>query len=194
MEHIEIVVVASHKRKALILPYLTDLPYKIYWDVEPELPEGFAPADNMIGIVRNQLGAYRCFRGHQEALRMSTADYVLLLEDDAIPDISDWFKEIQQAIPLLEKYSVVSFHGRQHDPILFGEVKDWPKYIEPNTRLPIWMVGTLAYMMKKEFIPDFLKNEYYGKPWDLLLYQHRSFCCLKESIFIHDRSQGSLID
>ena len=115
------------------------------------------------------------------------------MEDDAVPNIDNWFQKILKAIPLLDTFEIISFHGRQYNRELFNNVKDWSGYIKPNN-FPVWMVAALAYMVKKENVKKYLEYKYYGKPWDILLYQHHSFCILEKSIFDHDRSEGSLID
>ena len=142
---LEIMVVASHKRKALILPHLKDKPYAIYFTEDYELPKGWKPDANMVGVVLNHTGAYRCFKGHQDALDMSVGDNILMLEDDAVPNMYEWFQKVEAAIPLLDSFEVVSFHGRQRVH-KFEQVPGYPEYIKPATS-PIWMVATLAYMV-----------------------------------------------
>ena len=189
---LEIIAVASHKRKALLIPYLKDTPHKIFYTKDYDLPDGFKPDDNMVGVVLNHTGAYRCFKGHQDALSIAEGDNILILEDDAVPNCEDWFQRVLDAIPLLDSFEVVSFHGRQRiHP--FEIVPNYPEYIKPISS-PIWMVATLAYMIKKENVSKYLEYKYYGKPWDVLIYQHHSFCVLEKTIFDHDRSEGSLID
>lgn len=190
---LEIIVVACRKRKALVIPYLVGKSYKIHYTKDYDLPKDFKPASNMVGVVRNHLGAYRCYKGHQDALLMADSDYILILEDDAVPNTNSWFQTVLDAIPLLDSFEIISFHGRQYNQELFEKVKDWSGYIKPND-FPVWMVAALAYMVKRENVKKYLKYKYYGKPWDILLYQHHSFCVLEKSIFDHDRSEGSLID
>lgn len=189
---LEIVVVACNRRKPLIVSHLVGKPYKIHYTEDYILPSGFKPHPDMVGVVLNHQGAYRCFRGHQDAMAISIADNILLLEDDAVPNNEFWFEKIADAIPLLDSFEIVCFHGRQRiHP--FENVPDYPEYIRP-VGLPIWMVATLAYMIRKESVEKFLAHQYYGKPWDLTIYQHHSFCVLEKSIFNHDVSEGSLID
>lgn len=190
---LEIAIVASRKRKALILPYLKSKPHKILYTEDYNLPSGFKPQSNMVGVVLNHLGAYRCFRGHQDAIALSNADNILVLEDDAVPNIGNWFQKVLNAIPLLDSFEMVSFHGRQFNRELFEKVKDWSGYIKPNNS-SVWIVAALAYIIKKENVKKYLEYKYYGKPWDILMYQEHTFCVLEQTIFNHDRSEGSLID
>ena len=122
--NLEIVVVATRKRKSLIVPYLSGHPYKIYWTKDYNLPDGFKPSPEAAGCVLNHRGVYRCFRGHQDALSISETDNILVLEDDAVPNIDNWFQEVLNAIQLLDDFEIVSFHGRQYNRELFEKVKD----------------------------------------------------------------------
>lgn len=190
---LEIIVVACRKRKVLVIPYLVGKPYKIHYTKDYDLPKDFKPASNMVGVVRNHLGAYRCYRGHQDALLMADSDYILILEDDAVPNTNSWFQTVLDAIPLLDSFEIVTFHGRDFQRELFECVPNCSGYIRP-IKNPVWLVGTLAYMVKKENVEKYLEFVYYGKPWDLETFQHHSFCLLEKSIFEHNRSEGSLID
>ena len=115
------------------------------------------------------------------------------MEDDAVPNNDNWFQKVFHAIPLLDKFEIVSFHGRQFNRELFEEVKNWSEYIKPNN-FPVWMVAALAYMVKRKNIEKYLEYKYNGLPWDILLYQQHNFCILEKSVFDHNRSEGSLID
>ena len=190
--NLEIIVVANHKRKPLIIPFLSGKPYKIHYAEDYKLPENFKPADGMAGLVTNHTGTYRCFRGHQDALSIAEGDNILILEDDAVPNNDEWFQKVIKAIPLLDSFEVVSFHGRQRiQP--FANVSGYRDYLKPIL-FPVWMVAALAYMIKKKNVPKYLEYKYNGRPWDILIYQDLSFCVLEKSIFDHNLSEGSLID
>ena len=189
---LEIIAIVCPKRTPLLIPYLKGTPHKVLYTKDYALPEGFQPDANMVGVVLNHVGAYRCYKGHQDGMAIAEGDAVLMLEDDAVPNVDNWFQKVEDAIPLLDSFEVVSFHGRQRiHP--FEPVPDYPEFIKP-AHSPIWMVATLAYMVKKENIPKYLEYKYNGKPWDILMYQEHSFCVMENSIFEHDRSEGSLID
>ena len=69
---LEIVVVATHKRKPLIVPYLSNKSHKVHYTKDYNLPDGFESSPEAVGCVLNHQhqGVYRCFRGHQNALSM----------------------------------------------------------------------------------------------------------------------------
>jgi len=190
---VDIIVVATHKRKSLVISHLSGLDYKISYSKDHNLPDGFK--SEVIGLVMPtcHLGHIRCFKGHQEALSKVEDDYALILEDDAIPNVGTWVQKIYDAITLLQRFDIVSFHGRSYQKELFKPVIENPEYLEPINP-PIWIVAALAYLVKKETAEKLLLHQYNGKPWDILLYQHYSYCVLENSIFDHNRSEGSLLE
>ena len=187
----EIVIVASDNRKPIITEHLKNTPHRISITPNYELPVNFKP--KVVGLVENHLGAYRCFRGHQDALKISIAEDVLIFEDDADPNTSNWMDIISH--PLICKnyqdYEMISFHGRQHNLVDF-EPSLIPGYVRPKK--DTWIVAALAYMVNRKCIKKLLSYEYDGLPWDLLLYRTLSYCLLENSCFNHNRSKGSLID
>ncbi len=190
----DIVVVASKNRKILISNYLKGIPYQISITPNYSLPKNFKPTNQT--LVQNHLGAYRCFRGHQDALRMSKKEHILILEDDAVPIISDRrdiLSNFYAGIELLSHFEMVSFHGRQFNPYHFKTVAGNSKFLQPTLFEP-WVVAALAYMVRRDTVQKLMSYEYDGIPWDILLYWSLSFCLQKKSMFNHDRSEGSLID
>ena len=187
----EIVVVSSENRRALVLDSLKGIPHQVSVTPNYDLPKGFDP--EVKTLVQNHVGAYRCFKGHQQALSLSSAETVLVLEDDAVPNIPSWIYAISNAVPLLDTFDVVSFHGRQYDPNNFEDVASNSEYMSSPFPCP-WIVAALAYMVHRDSIEKLVSYEYDGLPWDILLYRNFPFCVLKKSIFDHDRSEGSLID
>ena len=187
----EIIVVATKKRKALIQTYLAGLSYKMSYSEDYNLPKDFNPS--VAGATYNHLGTYRCFKGHQEALSKIEEDYALILEDDAVPNVSNWFDEIEKFVPLLQEFDIVSLHGRGYIKDLFKPVASDQRFLQ-LAQNRAWIVAALAYLVKKESVASLLQNQYNGTPWDLILYQNYSFCVLENSIFNHDRSEGSLVD
>ena len=190
----EITVVASKNRKALTDTWLKNTSYQNSITPNYELPKNWKPT--VTGLVNNHLGAYRCFRGHQDALKLGTKDNVLILEDDAIPLVSnkeELLKILSDSIGLLGHYELVSYHGRQFNRECFESVMGNTKYITPNCPNP-WIVAALAYMVNRKSIKRLLTYEYDGTPWDILLYRNFHYCLMEQSIFAHDRQEGSLID
>ena len=185
----DIIVVASHHRKPLIIDYLKDIPHKVVYTPDYELPVGFVPSIG--GLVQNHLGAYRCFRGHQDAISKCKKDMVLIFEDDAVPNNEKWLSIIIDGVFLLNEFEMVSFHSRQYNIEQFLLVCD--KYIKPRTK-DVWIVAALCYVLKKKSFDFILNAKYMGIPYDLLLYRNFSYCLLEPSIFDHNCSEGSLID
>ncbi len=190
----DIVVVASKNRKILISDYLKGIPYQISITPNYSLPKNFK--SKIQTLVQNHLGAYRCFRGHQDALRMSRKENILILEDDAVPIVSNqknMLNNLYEGVELLNHFDMVSFHGRQFKSSHFKVVVGNSKFLQPTLFEP-WVVAALAYMVNRRSIKKLMSYKYDGTPWDILLYRNFRYCLMKESIFLHDRQEGSLID
>lgn len=193
---LDIIIVASHHRKALILEHLKDIPYKISYTPDYILPSNFKP--EIKHLVRNHVGAFRCLRGHQEAIKMCNKDVALILEDDAVPKVSDWYSIVLDSISLLNTFEIVSLHGRNFDKSLYKVYKEIRSennflYI-PEKKGFIFVCGSLSYLIHKKSFDKLLNIQYNGIPMDILLVNSFSFCLIEKSPFNHNRSQGSLID
>jgi hypothetical protein len=191
----DIVVVASAHRHPLVTNYFGDRPHVVSLTPDFCLPENFEP--NISGLVSNHIGAYRCFRGHQSAISKSKGDCVLILEDDAVPKISNWLDVVAESVSLLDRFDIVSFHGRDFNKDAFERVMPLESngFLTPKDKCRrVWVVAALAYLVSRRIYEKLLAYQYKGTPWDLLLYWNFSFCLMGDSIFEHDRSEGSLID
>jgi len=186
----DIVVVTSAKRKPLITQYLDDLDAIISVTPDYELNPHFKPMVG--GLVQNHIGAWRCFRGHQDAIAKSTKDAILVFEDDAIPNREDWLKVVSDSVELLTRFEMVSFHGRNFILEIFDAVND--DFVKPKNRGSEWIVAALAYLIPRRVVNKLLSYKYDGTPWDLLLYRELNYCVMEKSAFNHDRTAGSLID
>ena len=189
-DNFDIVVVTSAKRKPLITNYLDGLGAIISVTPDYELDKHFIP--EVGGLVQNHRGAYRCFRGHQDAIAKSTKDFVLVFEDDAVPNRKDWLKVVSDSVELLNEFEMVSFHGRQFIPEVFDVVNN--DFIKPKNRGSEWIVAALVYLIPRRVVNKLMEYKYNGMPWDLLLYRELNYCLMKESVFNHNRANGSLID
>lgn len=99
---VEIVIVASHHREPLIVPHLVAVGAKFSVSLTPDYPMPTMPMPLSFDYLNNNsLGAYRCFKGHQEAVKSTTADRILVLEDDAAPATSDWWDRVQRSVDIL---------------------------------------------------------------------------------------------
>lgn len=193
----DVIVVTSKQRKPLMPEYLRNegVPHQISISDDENLPRGWEP--EQVGLVHNQLGAYRCFKGHQKALHLSLYsenEYVVIFEDDCVPKDENWLSVLEEAQPLAKQFEVVSFHGRQWNKEAYQPISEYPKYCQPNDSCVPWIVAALAYMVPKRIVPLILSYKYVGEPYDLLLYRHFKYCLLIDSVFIHDRKEGTLIE
>lgn len=196
--NLDIIVVANHHRKALILNHLNGITHKVSYTPDYTLPKDFKPT--VSGLVQPwcHLGVYRCFKGHQDAIKMCEKDNVMIFEDDAVPNNPDWINIVADSISLLDTFEMVSFHGRCYDRPLYKEFKEIRPgnnflYI-PNKSGRICVHGALAYMLNRRTFDRVLSWEYIGDPIDTLLVNSLNFCLLEKSPFDHDRSEGSLLD
>ena len=194
--NLDVIVVASHHKKALVLDHLQDVPHKVNYTPDYDLPPDFQ--SEVIGLVRNHVGALRCLRGHQDAIKLCDTENVLILEDDAVPNTNEWQDIVSDSIHLLDNFEVVSLHGRNFDRSSFEnyeEIRPGNSFLHvPNKIQNIQVCGSLAYLLNRRSFDKMQSIIYNGMPMDLLLVNHFSFCLIEKSPFNHDRSEGSLID
>ena len=194
--NLDIIVVASRRKKALVLDHLKDIPHKVSYTPDYGLPLNFQP--EVVGLVQNHVGALRCLKGHQDAIKLCDKENVLILEDDAVPNVDDWFRIVLDSIHLLDKFEIVSLHGRNFERSLFEnyeEVRSGNHFLFiPNKTQNIQVHGSLAYLINRRNFDKVLSFDYNGTTMDYLLVNYFSFCLLERSPFNHDRSEGSLID
>ena len=195
MNNVCVAVVSDKRRKSLIEPHLLGIPH--IQSVTPlfNLPSGFEP--KVRGLTHNHLGTYRCFKGHQQALlrslQESSHDAILIFEDDAVPKNPNWVEIMDEAVSLLETFEVVSLHGRAYNATQYEPVPNHEGYLEPNDPRQ-WIVAALAYLVRRETAEKIIGMEYDGVPFDLRLYYDYQYCVIADTPFVHDRSEGSLVD
>ena len=102
--------------------------FKISYTPDYPLPKGYKP--NPVNFrSQNELGAYRCFKGHQDAIKMIEGDHALIIEDDAVPNVDNWLEIAEKADNLLSNNEqlnpedsiepeIVSLHGRRIEGIV----------------------------------------------------------------------------
>ena len=192
----EIVVVANRHRKPLVEKHLLGFKHIISYTKDYNLPADFKP--ETIKYVYNHTGAYRCFKGHQDAIRFCREENVLVLEDDAVPKIKDWYNIVMDSVHLLNSFEIVSLHGRNRQEELYKiyeEIRPGNNFLYiPKKKGPTWVQGSLAYLINKRSFGKLLGYVYNGTPVDILLVNYFSFCLIEKSPFKHDRSQGTLIE
>lgn len=207
-----ILIVATAKRKAIVLDALTSVPHKVCWTTDYKLPEGWKPLPEYASLVHNQVGAYRCWAGHRDALAFfrdhTNADYALILEDDAWPNTPFWTAVVAFAAQWLSDYEVVSLHGRAFSQDAFNSqpivepsemlkpiTDQFPTNIlTPNVQGSTWVQGSLAYLIRRDAVDRWINDEYNGYPSDIYLCNKFKFALVNPSPFDHNRSAGSLVD
>jgi hypothetical protein len=151
----------------------------------------------------NEVGHYRAFRSHCEGLMMMEKDVAFMIEDDCIPDYSvDWENALQSAYSMVTDYGYDvaclylnpdGGHPRTNGTKITVLDVDWYK---PNNIG--WFVGLTCYMINKTGAEKFLQgmNFKHRLPDDLYFWQTGIFNYVVSDklFFIHDRSQGSLIE
>ena len=177
--------------------------FKISYTPDYPLSKGFKP-DPVRFRSQNELGAYRCFKGHQDAIKMVKQKYALIIEDDAVPNVDNWLDIAEKAVESLTIFQIVSLHGRRvekrQEPIrcanqIFNTLLPIEKKY-PITDKPIqlkWSIGSLAYLIRRDSMYKFLNTEYFGMGVDLFIANHFTFCVIETSPFDHDRRMGSLV-
>lgn len=132
---------------------------------------------------------------------MATGECTLILEDDAIPNRPDWADIVVEASKYLDKYEVISLHGRAWHPDAFN-ISDMMgitvKIAEPKVQKSgsVWVQGSLAYLIRRDAKQRLIEKEYDGFPIDIFLCNKFDFALVHPSPFDHGSQAGikSLID
>lgn len=201
-----IYVVATRKRPAIVLEALNtaQAPFHTCWTTDYKLEEGWKPDPAYGSLVQNQVGALRCWRGHQDALKFfrdqtPTIDAALVLEDDAWPNCPEWPSVVAASTLLLTEFEAVSLHGRSFREIDF-DARQFPtqgtprKVLVPQVQGQTWVQGSLAYLIRRDAVDRWINDSYVGYPSDIYLCNRFKFALVHPSPFNHDRRAGSLID
>ncbi len=194
MSAISIVIVANPHRPALVLESLDGVDYRLSCTPDYELPTDFATPFGL--AANNQTGAYRCFRGHQDALGLATGSPILVLEDDAVPNTRDWLSIVSAVSTAVTDVEIVSLHGRGFDVGRFDRraVVAGRDVLVPRFWCgPVRVFGSLAYLIRGAAARRFMAMRYDGVPVDLLLPNRFKFCLVHPSPFDHDRRYPSLV-
>lgn len=181
-------VISNVHRPPLILPYLKD--YNPIVTLTPDYPY-------------HCIGHFRCFHGHTNALFAYMDDISLVFEDDCVPDTKfDWKNIIECGKKMITEqgFEIVSLHCRS---CYFDKMPKKSFYglnwILPDKDL-YWLDGvhgTLCYLISEEMSKKFIDADFWthGTNIDCWLWSPKhNFCILENSPFIHDRSQGSILE
>lgn len=183
----DVVVVTNARKRALTLDYLTEILHQV-----TVTPDYQMPSEYVLALT----GQYRCFRGHQDALRLSKMPMTLVFEDDAVPNRRDWMDIAIQASKLASRFEIVSLHSRDIKPEQWKResVDGLGNIFYRNVPGHLQAHGTLGYIISETGKKKFLSTPWDGFPIDLLMANRFNFCTLETSPFDHDRREGSLID
>lgn len=198
-----IYVVATKKRPAIVLEALNTVPHQVCWTTDYKLEEGWKPLDQYGSLVQNQVGALRCWRGHQDALAsflQSSNDCALVMEDDAWPNTAQWTTVAAATLNLMNEFEAVSLHGRAFRHVDFDARPLQPQLLTdrsllvPKSQGQTWVQGSLAYIIRRDAAARWVADSYTGYPSDLYLCNRFKFALVDPSPFDHNRKHGSLID
>jgi len=201
---LDIVVVASRRRPPLVLDALAGHPHHVSWTPDYPMPAAVTPHPMAACVyIVNPVGAYRCYRGHQDALRLATKDAVLVFEDDAVPNRPDWMDVVLSAATLLSRFEVVSLHAREarhvesafpHDGATFHTLRPTRRVRLLRSARMRWCQAALAYLITRRAAARLIDRPYDELPVDHCLPNEFTFCAIAQSPFDHDRRHGSLVE
>jgi GR25 family glycosyltransferase involved in LPS biosynthesis len=201
-DNLEIIIVGNKRKKIITTDFLKDIPHRIFYTTDYDLPKDFKVKTQFLkyeSACDHALGAYRCFRGHQDAIKSCTKENILVFEDDVVPNNNSWLDIISLSFDVLNKFQIVSFHGRgfdknKFDSYIFNDLS----FLYKKSYIPFnesYILGSpLSYIIRKSNISKLINDEYVGNPYDLYIANEFDFCVLEKSPFDHDRKMGSLID
>ena len=187
-----IIVVGNLHRKALINEHLARYNFVQHNCADYNLPEDFVDRHRRLP---NLTGAYRAFRGHQDALGLLKTTG-LVFEDDAVPTTPFWPTIALKAFSFLDQFDWISLHGREYDLTQFNLVADLGLGYGLYTSKEIPGINgcCMAYWMKTATASAYQQAIFDGFPCDWYLWRKFKTALVEPSPCRHDRSQGSLID
>lgn len=201
---LDIVVVASRRRPPLVLDALAAHPHRVSWTPDYPMPAAVTPHPLAASVyIVNPVGAYRCYRGHQEALKLATKDAILVLEDDAVPNRPDWMDVARRGATLLSRFDVVSLHAREarhveatipHEGLAFHTLRVTRRIRLFRSARMRWCQATLAYLITRRAAARLVDRPWDGLPLDHCLPNEFEFCAIDRSPFDHDLRHGSLVE
>jgi hypothetical protein len=206
LNNLDIVIVGNKRKEIITSSSLGNMPFRIFYTEDYTLPNGVMDSDWIPDYAI--LGAYRCFRGHIDAIASSTEENILVLEDDITIVDPFWPTIVESSLDLLQNFEVVNLHMRLfrehvckhfvHSGLDFlspipSELLDSGKNVKRDLN-KFYGVAALAYLVNRRVLPKLLNFSFDGTPIDILFWKEFSFCFIKKSPFLHDRRKGSLIE
>lgn len=202
-------VACTRRRPALVEPFLAGIhPHVFYYGPDDTYPpKDFKLSPQWADLQRCLVGQFRAWNNHVEMAKLflkTDAPVGLFMEDDAVPIVDNWSNIINACRMLLTTYDVFSLFA---DPMKLDGAKTPFTYetqsvfcrrrivtVRPCWGRPIMVWGCQAYLMTRRVAEKLVRREYDGQPIDAYLPNFGSFAFLDPSPFVHDRSQGSMID
>jgi hypothetical protein len=205
-----IIVIGSHLRKPLIVPFLEDskISFTFIDNKDYKLPVDW----KTLKYKHYHSNTVQCFDHNYslwQALKIAakSEEYpIFVFQDDANPIHKNWYKIVESFIPLCSKHDIVSFHARscylKYADHWFGAIdeNEWTslgnvngfRVLKPNNKCTACGSG-MAMMLSKSGCEKILAHEYDGMPddaWTLTT----DMVLVHPSLFLHNRSQQSLIE
>jgi hypothetical protein len=193
---VNIIVVANLHRKPLVTEHLQHYRHIEHHCADYDLPVGWVDRHKILAPNSSVAGAYRAFRGHQDALAHVQTS-ALVFEDDAVPTTYLWPVIALTAYSFLDEFDWISLHGREYDRSQMRVHADLGHSYQLLTcDQPTKGVNgcCMAYWIKKETADRYREAEFDGMPCDWFFWKKLKGALIEPTPFRHDRSQGSLID
>ena len=195
----DIVVVANKRRKPIITDYLKNVDHQVCYSDDPGLPANWTMNPTYKGLcvfMHQHVGQWNCLEVHKKAIEMSRTDNVLIIEDDARPKSNNWIQIAIDSEGLLNRFQIVSLHSREYNDVWNKEryMNKFNLFYPKDNTTPRRALGTLAYFVNKDTLPQIKSHHYNGLPIDIFYCNCFNFAFIEPTPFIHDRSKGSLID
>lgn len=191
-----IIVVGNTHRKPLVTEHLQNYHHVEHHCFDYDLPPNWVDRHKILAPNISIAGAYRAFRGHQDALQHVQTS-ALVFEDDAVPMTFLWPVIALAAYSYLDEFDWISLHGREYDRSETEVVGDLGHgYHLLKSRHPSKGINgcCMAYWIKKETADLYREAEFDGMPCDWFFWLRFKGAMIEPTPFRHDRSQGSLID
>lgn len=202
MNEFDYIILTNPHRESLAVPHFENKNPKIFLSEDWEYTPPSGPF-----VHGNELGAYRCYMSHIMGMKMIESDCGLIMEDDCIPNYDhDWESALTSGYDLIMNYNfdVACFYlnlDGQHPKNFYrrgSEAIQINNFSWYESQTKAWYVGAVCYMISKNAANRISDINYqdHRLPIDVLLWQTDivKFAVIDPIPFIHDRSQGSVLE
>lgn len=205
-------VLTNPRRPSLTVETLGALPHVAFVADDKPLPPGTSLSK--LYSTLNVQGHYNVFRAHQAMARRFLAEHPdaplgFFFEDDATPAVPNWLEVVRNAVLWKEtlgpELEVFFLYGRMFQAFRFQSIGQFlhRDVLRLRSDVPAsesdyggkhHVYGSLAYLMTRQAAQRFADMPWEGIPVDVILPDRFNFAFLNPSPFLHDRSQGSIIE